>query len=397
MAKYVMLTTTYQYNKLLITMTSKPMPQSKDIRNSDTHAKSSVDNSESLENSAPKSKSVADRTPLTDLTIDGLVEAQVRFMQQWLRSQAEPLVMDAWQWLGAQPMEQYISCEDLQNLLSDWLLSQPMSELMRADIRDILHTIVYHPVNDDMPLSELIDDNQIDTLANYIGSHEQQRNILIHSLIGNDTFADLLTQTLYHAINDFMETTLDKAGGVGKLMKLGRSSFEKATNRNLDDKLQAYLHRNIKDLTRRAEANAQEHLSNEEVARLLITGWARLKDEPVSQLQAYLSDEPENNSLELIEANVQQSYNRLRISPYLRSLVATSVETWYANHQSDTFAKLAAGLHIDEQAIATLSTALLPLAHDAIGSVPFTDHIRTMLQAFYAQPDIKQTLANGVS
>ncbi|WP_182406915.1 hypothetical protein [Psychrobacter sp. GP33] len=378
-------------------MTSKPMPQSKDIQNSDTHAKSSVDNSESLENSAPKSKSVADRTPLTDLTIDGLVEAQVRFMQQWLRSQAEPLVMDAWQWLGAQPMQQYISCEDLQNLLNDWLLSQPMSELMRADIRDILHTIVYHPVNDDMPLSELIDDSQIDTLANYIGSHEQQRNMLIHSLIGNDTFADLLTQTLYHAINDFMETTLDKAGGVGKLMKLGRSSFEKATNRNLDDKLQAYLHRNIKDLTRRAEANAQEHLSNEEVARLLITGWARLKDEPVSQLQAYLSDEPDNNSIDLIEGSVQQSYNRLRISPYLRSLVAASVETWYANHQSDTFSQLVAGLHIDEQAIATLSTALLPLAHDAIDSVPFTDHIRTMLQAFYAQPDIKQNVASGVS
>ena len=397
MAKYVMLTTTYQYNKLSITMTSKPMQPTKDIQKSDTCTTSAVDNSESTKNSAPKGNSVANGTPLTDLTINGLVEAQVSFMQQWLRSQAEPLVMDAWQWLSAQPISHYISCEDLQHVLNDWLLSQPMSELMRADIRDILHTLIYHPVNDSVPLSELIDDSQIDTLANYIGSHEQQRNMLIHSLIGNDTFADLLTQTLYHAINDFMETTLDKAGGVGKLMKLGRSSFEKATNRNLDDKLQAYLHRNIKDLTRRAEANAQEHLSNEEVARLLITGWARLKDEPVSQLQAYLSDEPDNNSLELIEANMQQSYNRLRISPYLRSLVSASVETWYTNHQSDTFAQLATGLHIDEQAIVTLSTALLPLAHNAIDSAPFTDHIRTMLHAFYAQLDIKQTVANGVS
>lgn len=397
MAKYVMLTTTYQYNKLSITMTSKPMQATKDIQKSDSHTASAAIHSEGSKKSAEKNKSVADGAPLVDVTINGLVEAQVSFMQQWLRSQAEPLVMDAWQWLGTQPMQQYISCEDLQHVLNDWLLTQPMSELMRADIRDILHTLIYHPINDDAPLSELIDDSQIDTLANYIGSHEQQRNMLIHSLIGNATFADLLTQTLYHAINDFMETTLDKAGGVGKLMKLGRSSFEKATNRNLDDKLQAYLHRNIKELTRRAEVNAQEHLSNEEVARLLITGWERLKDEPVSQLQAYLSDEPDNNSLELIEANVQQSYNRLRISPYLHSLVRASIETWYDNHQSDTFAQLATGLHIDEQAIATLSTALLPLAYDAIDSEPFTNHIRTMLHAFYAQPDIQQTVANGVS
>ena len=376
-----MLTTLYQYNKLSITMTSKPMPHPKDMQNSDSNVKQE-------NNSAT--------APLTELTVNGLIDAQITFIQNWLCRQTEPLIMDAWQWLGVQPMSQYVSCDDLQRVCNDWILSQPMSELMRADIRNILHTVIYHPINNEVPLSELIDDAQIATLANYIGSHDQQRNILIHSLIGNDTFADLLTQTLYHAINDFMETTLDKAGGVGKLMKLGRSSLEKATNRNFDDKLQAYLHRNIKDLTRRAEANAQEHLSNDEVARLLITGWGRLKDEPVSQLQSYLSDEPENNSIAVIESSVQHSYNRLRLSPYLCSLVAASVETWYHNHQSDTFSQLAAGLHIDEQAVSALSASLLPLIHDAIESDLFTDLVRTMLRAFYVQPDIKKALADGV-
>ena len=48
------------------------------------------------------------------------------------------------------------------------------------------------------------------------------------------TFFAVVLATGYRAkVNDFMENTLDKAGGVGKLMKLGRSSFEKATNRNL--------------------------------------------------------------------------------------------------------------------------------------------------------------------
>lgn len=327
------------------------------------------------------------------LTTASLIDAQVAFMQQWLRGQAEPLALEAWQWFGAQPLSKYVSCEDLQHLINDWLLSKPMSEIMRKDIRDIMHTLIYHPINDNVPLSELVDDTQVEIIANYIGSHEQQRNILIHSFIGNDTFADLLTQTLYHAINDFMETTLDKAGGVGKLMKMGRSSFEKATNRNLDEKLQAYLNRNIKDLARRAEINARQHLSNDEVSRLLITGWARLKDQPISQLQAYLNDEVDNNSIDLIEANMQQSYNRLRVSPYLHSLVASSVETWYANHKSDTIEAIAASLHIDTQAITQLSTALLPIAHDAIESTWLTAQMREMLQAFYAQPDIQNSLA----
>ena len=356
-----MLTTTTQYNKLSITMTSKPMQTSKDIQNLNT--------------------------PM--LTIDSLVDAQVTFMQQWLRKQVEPLSMEAWQWLGAQPLANYISSDDLQHLLNDWLLDHPLSEVMRADIRDILHSIIYHPANDNVPLAELVDDTQVATLANYVGSHEQQRNILIHTLVGNETFADLLTQTLYHAINDFMENTLDKAGGVGKLMKLGRSSFEKATNKNLDEKLQTYLHRNIKDLAHRAEANAQQHLSNEEVARLLTTGWTRIKEQPISHIQTYLRDEPDNSSIDHIEASIQQSYNRLRMSPYLHSLVAASVDTWYRNHQSDTIAQVAESLHIDEAAIMKLSTTLLPIINDAFESEWLTAHLHEMLQEFYSQPNIK--------
>jgi len=352
-----------------------------------TDAKDSATMSDTTAADMPKS-------PLNAiLTADRLIDTQVAFIQQWLRQKAEPLANEAWQWLGAQPLSQYVSEEDLQRLINDWLLSQPMSEVMRADIRDILHTLIYHPVNDDVPLSELVDDAQVETLATYIGSHEQQRNMMIHALIGNDTFANLLTQTLYHAINDFMESTLDKAGGVGKLMKLGRSSFEKATNRNLDEKLQTYLHRNIKDLTQRAETNAKAHLSNEEVARLLVTGWAGIKDKPISHLQTYLSDDPNDSSIDHIEASMQQSYNRLRVSPYLRSLVAAAVQTWYSNHQSDTIGTIAASLAIDEQAIAQLSTALLPIAHDAIDSQWLTAHIREMLEAFYDQPNIKDGLA----
>lgn len=324
-----------------------------------------------------------------------LIDAQIVFTQQWLLQQAQPLADEAWQWLGAQPISRYLSGEDLQHLLNDWLLTQPMTDIMRADIKAILRTLIYHPINDNVPLSELMDETQVQTLATYIGSHQQQRNGLIHALIGNDTFADLLTQTLYHAINDFMESTLDKAGGVGKLMKMGRSSFEKATSSNLDIKLQSYLHRNIKDLTRRAESNAQQHLTNEEVSRMLTTGWTRIKDKPVSELQNYLRDEPGHSSIDHIEASVQQSYNRLRLSPYLHSLVAASVATWYEHHQADTFAMLAASLNIDELAMSQLNTALLPIFHEAINSEWLSTHMREMLQAFYLQPHIKQALAKN--
>lgn len=343
----------------------------------------------------------SDDTPTTPFaapisSIENLIEAQTTFIKMWLHQHAKSLSLQMWHWLGAQPISRYISVEDLQRLMNEGLLSQPMSAAIRADIRDILHTLIYHPVNDTIPLSDLVDDTQVATLANYIGSHEQQRNIWIHGLIGNETFADLLTQTLYHAINDFMESTLDKAGGVGKLMKMGRSSFERATNRNLDEKLQNYLHRNIKDLARRAETNAQAHLSNDEVTRLMIAGWTRIKDQPMSHIQSYLRDDDEHNSIQHIEGSIQQSYNRLRLSPYWHTLVTASVDTWYANHQHDSFAKLAAGLNSDSSAMAQFSDTLLPIIDDAIESPWFGAHIHELLQAFFAQDGITQALKAGL-
>ena len=346
------------------------------------------------------SKDTQDLTPTanpstqdpTHMTVAALIDAQASFVQTWLEKHAAPIADDAWQWLGAQPMSRYLSAADVQYVMNDWMLSQPMSDAIRADIRDIMHTIIYHPVNEDVPLSELVDDTQIESLAAYIGSHSTQREALIHTLIGNETFADLLTQTLYHAINDFMEGTLDKAGGVGKLMKFGRSSFEKATNKNLDDKLQAYLHRNIKELTQRAEGNAKAHLSNDEVARLLITGWARLKDQPVSELQTYLNDDPDHGSIVHIEAGLQQSYERLRRAPYLHTLTRAAAQTWYDNHQNDTITTMAVALGLDDTAMSQLGDALRPMLYDAINSEWFGAHLRDMLSAFYTQPDFQQGL-----
>jgi len=336
-----------------------------------------------------------------------LIDAQIAFMQQWLTRPAyqQQLGSDFWHWLGAQPLARYVSAAQLISVVNDWALAQTMSESMRADIRTLLQTLVYHPINDDVVLAELIDDAQVTALAQYIASHESQRSSLIHALIGNDTFTDMLTQTLHHAINDFMESTLDKAGGVGKLMKFGRSSFERATSNNLDDKLQGYLNRNIKKLSHQAENSAKAHLSNTEVAKLIEMSWASIKTAPVSTLQQYLDDDSligtgensnggsdANTTLNRLEAGLQDSYNRLRQSAYAKTLISVGIETWYQRHADDSLATLATSLNIDDASVAKLLPHLHTFISDIMHSELLTDTLRQLLTAFYGQPDIQQHL-----
>ncbi|CAM4016188.1 hypothetical protein PSAR109036_04680 [Psychrobacter arenosus] len=369
-------------------------------------------------NALPSTLETLDVASLSDAqwaVLTPLIDAQIAFMQQWLTRPAyqQQLGSDFWQWLGAQPLARYISAAQLISVINDWALAQMMSESMRADIRALLQALVYHPINDDVVLAELIDDAQVSALAQYVASHESQRSSLIHALIGNDTFTDMLTQTLYHAINDFMESTLDKAGGVGKLMKLGRSSFERATSNNLDDKLQGYLNRNIKKLSHQAESSAKAHLSNAEVARLIEMSWASIKTAPVSTLQQYLDDDSlintgenpnvsgnvcdnaisvANTTLNRLEAGLQDSYNRLRQSSYAETLISVGIETWYQRHADDSLATLAASVNINDTSIAALMPHLHTFISDIMHSELLTDTLRQLLTAFYDQPDIQQHL-----
>lgn len=339
-----------------------------------------------------------------------LIDAQIAFMQQWLTRPAyqQQLGMAFWHWLGEQPLARYVSAHQLTSVINDWALAQPLSDSLRADIRALLPALVYHPINDEVLIAEWIDDAQISSFAQFVARHEAQRSSLIHALIGNDTFTDMLTQTLYHAINDFMESTLDKAGGVGKLMKLGRSSFERATRNNLDDKLQGYLSRNIKKLSQQAESSVNAHLSNAEVAKLIENGWERIKLTPISTLQQYLDDgsltdeylqvEPSTDALcspttlNGLEASLHVSYNRLRQSAYTKTLIGVGIETWYQRHANDSLATLAASLNISADSLAGLLPHLDPFISDIMHSDWLTETLRQLLTAFYGQPDIQQHL-----
>ena len=89
------------------------------------------------QNLAIQSTDAASNQNQASITIDRLIDAQVAFVQQWLRDQAQPLTIEAWQWLGEQPLNKYLNADDLKHLINNWILAQPMSDVMRTDIRDI--------------------------------------------------------------------------------------------------------------------------------------------------------------------------------------------------------------------------------------------------------------------
>lgn len=370
--------------------------------------------------------------------IDTLIGAQLAFIQQWLKNaeHQQQFVTALCDWLDEQPVATFCSVKLIQQVVHESLLAHPLTPETLADIHDVAVAIITHPSNETVLLGDLFTDAQINELAEYIGSHQTERHALIHVMLGNQSFADLLTKILYHAINDFTDSSLDKAGGVGKLMKMGRSQFEKATNQNLDGKLQYYLQRNIPHLVQRTEQSAQNHLTNAEVTRLIQQAWQGSKGYPISKIQAYLTadnspkeihaknqnthanmqidtdnqsyhsiDNGNNNiyTNSRVDYAIQQlntSHNHLRQLEYIHKLVDTGIQVWFDKHSSQTLSNLAQQWHIKEHIKADILThsqhLLASLIDDIVESDWFTTLTNELLTAFYSQTTIKQLLSDSV-
>lgn len=113
----------------------------------------------SVNNRHPSTSADPSSLPSSATTL--LIDAQVAFIQQWWLSSYQTshqtsLFEAFWRWLSTQPLSRYLTDDALIRLINDWLLAQPLTESLRADIRTLLYTLIYHPINDSAPFSTLV-------------------------------------------------------------------------------------------------------------------------------------------------------------------------------------------------------------------------------------------------
>lgn len=304
---------------------------------------------------------------------------------QWLTQVSQQF----WAWLCEQPLEQRLSADNLLYFANQQVLSQSVNQGLRQDIRLISQAVIDHPINTTTKLADLIADTQVHDVAKYIANQDKQRNALIHEVIGNPNFAAMLSQTISHAMTDFMDNNLGKIAGVGKLVKFGKGALEKATNATIDDSLNNYLNKNISHLTAKTETIAQRHLNNQRMQAIIENSWQRVKNKPVAEVKKYLY----SDSVQYSESIINQSYDNVRSSEFIRTQVTDAIKLWYTTHRQDKLGDIFTQLNIDSTSVqTTINDILVPLMADLSQSNWFAQQIDAFLTPFYTSTAVKTLL-----
>ena len=293
-------------------------------------------------------------------------------------------------WLSQQALSTLVPLARIQQLAQQYALDLPLTERLRDDVVSIIQNALDHPANQTTTLSEIIPADSVETVARYLSEQKQHRETLIHEIFSNPAYAKMLSQTISHAITDYMENNViaKKVPGMGSLMKLGKSALESATNSNFDSALQQYLNKNINNIIGISEKMANKHLDDAQVYAIIKQIWQGISQQKLSKARQYAPAQTVQDSAVM----VHDTWNHLRTTPFIQQQVMDGIAHWYARNQQRSPMDLLADLNVSADTIRTeIRHSALPIIQLAIDSGYPAQRIEALLRQFYAS-DVAQAI-----
>lgn len=294
--------------------------------------------------------------------------------------------------LSQQSISKLISLESIQSIAQQYILSHPIQEHLLQQVTSQIQCAIFHPQNAEFKLQQLVPDATVENIADYLSTQKQHREALIHRIFSNPAYAQMLSQTISHAINDYMENNVlaKKMPGVGGLMKFGKSVIERATDSNLDDALQGYLNKNINNLIAVSEKMANRHLNDQQVHQLIIQGWKSVRKQPISVVQKFVTTENINE----VATVVSETWEHLRQTDYIRTQINDGITHWYEQHQHTPLATLMKDVNIDSAGIQQeVKNIILPIIQQLISDGYIATRVESLLREFYESDMVSAILA----
>ena len=326
---------------------------------------------------------------------DALIQAHLQHILTQLQStETLSAEIDAlMHWLSQQALSTLLPLARIQQLAQQYALDLPLTERLRDDIVSIIQNALDHPANQTTTLTEIIPADSVETVARYLSEQKQHRQTLIHEIFSNPAYAKMLSQTISHAITDYMENNViaKKVPGMGSLMKLGKSALESATNSNFDSALQQYLNKNINNIIGISEKMANKHLDDAQVYSIIKQIWHTASQQKLSQARHYAPTQTVQDSAVMIH----DTWNHLRSTGFIQQQVMDGIAHWYARNQNRSPIDLLADFNVTPDSIRQeIQHSAVPIIQLAINSGYPAQRIEALLRQFYHSDAAQAILAD---
>ncbi len=262
-----------------------------------------------------------------------LEEAHVQFLLGRLQGDGLEATIDrelaaAWEWGATVSLNDIVDRELLINTIIRLVSTAPFNQELRAIVVKSVITGIQSEFNDGATVQSLVPKKEYDKAISHYAKFEKVRVDVIRMVLESPIYSELITDVLYHGIKDYITTenaVVKKMPGVGKLMKAGAKSLNKAMptlESAAEGTIKKFITGNLRSSVELSEKILNNALSEDNIKTIADHFWTTISEKDFSKFQHYVTDADIDSTIALGD----DLWSEMRKADYLQNMIRGIVE-----------------------------------------------------------------------
>lgn len=315
-----------------------------------------------------------------------LLDAQVAFIADQisgdkLQPRVEENIRQALEDAKKIKLGDVITSENIKQVAIKYASEMEMGPGVPELVGDIAREIYHHKLFDDHTPGDLMTQKEYKEFLVKLAEMEEARKKLIAEVVSNPFYASLMSDLLYHGIQDYITTNplAKKIPGAQSMMKFGKSMMDKASP-NLEAALKKYVASNISVTLRESERFLNKNLTNVKIVELGMDAWLDFKEMKISGFRNYISP----NDIEEVYVAGFEYWKHLRTTDFYKACICAIIDFFYDKYKDTSLAELLDDLFIKEEMLVEDAMRFAPQVIEYLkGEGLLQEYLRRNLLPFY--------------
>jgi hypothetical protein len=325
-----------------------------------------------------------------------IFEAHVAYeMAQWegdhLRHRFHDEVTAAHVWLSKQKLQDIVPKQHVKDSVHRWFQHIVISDEYKSLGIKIVESALDYIQDNDLQPEDILKKDTYDKIVDAIVEQKEIREAIIHKVISNPFYGEMISDMLYNGIKNFVQQFGDTLSGGSKggggLFNIGKGLIGAALSgleENLDKNVKKFLSENINKTMRDNEKLLNEKLSDRNIRKIADKLYAKMADWDVKKgIEKFKKSVDEEQAQKIADISVE-ILAELRDSQTVRGIFESGVDAFYDTYGKKSLSVLSKDANYDPKIFAEEAyITLYPAIKKMYESGYIESRIRHHLEGFY--------------
>lgn len=297
----------------------------------------------------------------------------------------------AYQWVASEKLSDIAPKEKVKAILERYLEEASVTDATQAYFESLYRSVLDYVAKEDIEIDDLISEDTWKRIVEKVIEQKDLRSELIHRLVSNKFYGEMLSEILYNSIKSFLQQSgpsTDK--GLGGLFNVGKGILGAALSGmedTIDKNVKKFLSENINKTIRDSEKILQSRLTDANIRKGAEKLWDVLDDLNFKELAEKAKKYSSQGKESLGDLSTAVIHD-VRDSKALRQIGDVVLNHFYQEYGDQPLSVIMNNLLITEDKVVREVTLASETIVGRMHATGFLEkRVREILSGFYSSPE----------